>query len=77
MKDTFVEYNDKVMDYLEYLYYPELVIYWKPEDVAQSIHNCMIRLYALDISYRMCAILIFSATMNYKVIPSAEAMTIQ
>lgn len=69
---THEEYQEKVLDYLEYIGYPELVNYFEAEDVAESLAKTIARLYILNISFRKCAIVIFSLTMEYQVKRYAE-----
>jgi len=66
-KLTFPEYQEKVFDYLEYLGYPAYVIGFDPNDVAKSMAGACISMFALETSYRMCAIVIFSLTLTMQV----------
>lgn len=64
----FLGYNDKVMDYLEYLGYPEYVESYEPEAVAKSLSNTIaIMFYSSDWSYRMTALFCFGCTMVFQV----------
>ena len=71
------EYSNKVLDYLEYLNYPDMVLDFEPLDVAISNGSCIAMNYRLGISYRMCALIIFSLTMECQVIPYANSLAKQ
>ena len=77
MNFTFTEYTDKVVEYLEYLGYPDYVADFKVEDVAYAMHATIKTHYTFSLSYRFCAIVIFSLTLNYQVIPYANSLTKQ
>lgn len=70
--NNLLEYQEEVFKYLEYINYPDLVIEFEPECVANSIAKAVILFHLTGESYRMCAIAIFSLTMNYQIIPLAK-----
>lgn len=69
-----VEFNDKVMDYLEYLNYPDLVTDFEPSCVANSISQVIRNLYLHNISFRLTAIIIVALTYEHQIIPHANRM---
>lgn len=77
MKIPRSQYTDEVLNYLEYLGYPEMVEYFDPECIARSLFPCIVMHHALDISVRICAIIIWSLTMEMQIIPSVAGMTKQ
>ena len=72
MNETFDAYCDKVFDYMEYLGIPELIVDFDMTDVAKSFNTVLIAGYIRNITVRMCAIIIYSLTMNYHVIPASK-----
>lgn len=77
MNKTEIEYNDKVLEYLEEIGYPDLILEWEPDSVAKTISKCIRRHYELGVSHRKCAIVIWSLTMTMKIIPAAKQLRIQ
>jgi hypothetical protein len=71
---TIIEFNEKVMDYLEYLNYPELITDFEPSCVAESISQVIRDLYLRNISFRLTAIIIVSLTYEHQIIPHANRM---
>jgi len=69
---TNVEYMDKVLDYLEYLGYPEYVLEFNRDDVAKSMAGFAYELYIRKISYRMCAVSIFGHIMEMQIMKSGS-----
>lgn len=66
------EYFDNVIKILESYHYPELVSGFKIEHVAKSLGNAIGKMYYdRTFSPRMAAIVIWSMTMNYQIIPHA------
>jgi len=70
---AFVKYTDDVLEYLEYLGYPEYVRTYDPEQVARSMHGAIRNLYEI-VSYRFCALTIFGATMEYQVMRKGQTI---
>lgn len=68
----FINYQERVFSYLEYIGYPDLVIEFEPRDVARSISNAVKIFMKSGGSVRMCAITIFSLTMTEQIIPKAK-----
>ena len=66
----YVTYNDKVMEYLEYLEYPYLVQEFDPAGVAASINGSNFLMWQAGASYRMAAIIVFAMTMNFQILVS-------
>lgn len=61
---TIVEYNDKVMDYLEYLGYPDYIMTYEPEDIARTLNRTITLFYLGNISWRIAAITNFALTIE-------------
>lgn len=59
---THLEYTDKVLDYLEHIGYPDYITLYKPEDVALAMARTMVTFHKSNLSYRMCALVIFGLT---------------
>jgi len=59
-----IEYQKQVLNYLEYLGYPEYVVTFNPNDVALSMARTCLAFYKMGNSVRMCAIVIFSLTLT-------------
>jgi len=59
---NFQRYSDEVFDYLEYIGYPDYVVDFEPEGVAQSLHGSITSFYLLGVSHRMAACAIFGIT---------------
>lgn len=70
------EYIETVFEILETYDYPELIVYYNPIDVADTLARTMYTSRVNGISPRMCAIIIWSLTLNMKVIPDASRQTI-
>ena len=64
---SLTNYNDAVIDYLEYIGYPYYVADFNTNDVARSVTNSIVRFWQLKISPRMAAISIFALTMELQV----------
>lgn len=69
---TLTDYTHKVHDTLESFHFFEIVDEFEPTQVAQSMSGTIIDFYLRRISYRMCAIVIYSLTMNYQILPKAR-----
>lgn len=69
---SFSEYQDQVLKYLEYLEYPEYIRDFDYTQVARAISGSTRAFWTYGESYRMCAIIIFSLTMNYQILPSVQ-----
>lgn len=76
MENTFKEYVTEVEKILESFHYGELVQDFAPEDVAISIVLTMKDFYNDRQSTRKCAIIIWSCTMNYQIIPRQKELTV-
>lgn len=73
---TLLEYDDKVMQYLEYLGYPYYVQFFRVEDVAKCAAHTINIMYRYKESYRMCALVIFGATWTYQ-LTRTDGVTLQ
>lgn len=73
--DKSKEYFDRVFDYLEYLEYPELVVEFNPTDVARSLARTIDASESIGLTYRMCALVIFSLTWNMQILPLIKEST--
>ncbi len=60
-------YNEKVLDYLEYLGYPDYIQDFEPVPVAKALALTAIEFWGTGQSYRMCALVVFSLTLNYQI----------
>lgn len=60
-------YQENVFDYLEYLGYPEYITGFHPQSVAESLAPTMRRFYIGNMSFRLCALVIFGLTMTFQV----------
>lgn len=69
------EFFDKIFVILESYHYPELVAEFEPDQVAQSLGKIIALHFHMGVSPTYCAIVIWSLTMNYQVIPSAANAT--
>jgi hypothetical protein len=73
MSLTRLEYFDEVMRILESFDYPSLVCFYNPHQVASSIGYSVLSIWEHGESPMMCAVIIWSATMNYQIIPDMKA----
>lgn len=62
--ESYIEFNEQVLDYLEYIGYPEMIIDYEPEAVALAMHNTSFKLFMIGTSYRMTALVIFALTFE-------------
>jgi len=62
------KYIDDVLNILETYDYPALVDGFRPDDIAKSVGNCCVFNYMNNISSRMCAIIVWSSTMNFQIL---------
>lgn len=69
----YLEYYDKVFDYLEYLGYADYVTSFNPDDVAVTLAKSIWIFYTGGVSFRMCALINFGLTMEYQVLPSSAS----
>jgi len=69
-----MRFVDSVLEELERLEYPELVLEYAPEDVARSTARTIEMCYKLHISPRMTAIIIWLLTMEMQIIASSREM---
>ena len=74
---SLTEYNELVLDYLEEIGFPDLILDYTPESVAPTISQSIRAFYDIRESHRMCALVIFGLTMTLRVIPAAKKMTVQ
>ena len=68
------DYTDSVLRYLEYLGYPEYVVFFDERYVAAAIHGTVAEFYHNKMSFRLCALTIFSLTLNYQVMRKGETV---
>lgn len=61
------QYFEDVMNYLEYLNFPEYVMRFEPSDVARSTAKAILICQQMNFSYRMCALSIFGLTWEYQI----------
>lgn len=62
------EYTANVLDYLEYIGYVNYIQFFNAEQVAQATSSTIAQFHeGGQVGFRMCAIVIFSMTMNYQV----------
>ncbi len=66
-------YVENVTNYLEYLEYPDMIQEFSPDCIADSMSKTMIVCYQNQVSSRLCAIIIWSMTMNYQIIPLTKS----
>jgi hypothetical protein len=69
---TYIGYIDKVIEYLEYLDYPAMISEFNPMDIARPMIGTIKIFYYGKHSYRMCALVIWSMTMNHQIMPYAS-----
>lgn len=75
MDENKLAYQMKVMDELESFDYPSMVVEFYPEDVARSICKTVDIFFRGGESFRICAITIWSLTLNYQIIPLVNSGT--
>lgn len=63
-----IDYTNTVMELLETFDYPDLIFGFDETDVARSMSGVIARNYVGGISPMMCAIMIWSLTMNYQIL---------
>lgn len=61
------EYTEQVLEYLEYIGYPEYVLEFSTQDVGRAIGGTCKTFFELDISVRLCALSIFGLTWENQV----------
>ena len=61
------EYTDKVLDYLEYLNYPDYIQEYEPEAPVRAISHMAALCYISGVSFRFCALTIFGMTWTYQI----------
>jgi hypothetical protein len=69
MNASFDAYITQVLEYLETLDYPDMIQEFDEGDVALSMSGAMQSCYTRQMSYRMCALIIWSATLQYQIMP--------
>lgn len=69
---NFPTYRESVLDYLETFEYENLVVFYEADCVARTIGKTIQQCYAHDLSFRICAIIIWSLTMTEKIIPESK-----
>ena len=74
--ESFTEYNEKVLDYLEYLEFDEMILEFEPADVARSIFSAASIFYMMGLSFRKCALSIYGLTMTYQIMPSIKGQKV-
>ena len=72
MLQTLLEYIDEVHKELESLSYPEMILDFRPEDVARPMTGTILIFYGARLSHRICALTIWGMTMHYQVMPSIK-----
>jgi hypothetical protein len=70
----FDEYQEAVFNILESFDYQYMILGYNPEHVAGTLAPMMKMNYVLDVSPMMCAILIWSFTWNFQIMPTTEMM---
>lgn len=77
-KEGYKAYMEEVMEYLEYIGYPDLTLYFDPMDVALSMARTIKIFYLDDLgSHRLAALIIYGMTWEYQVVPNAKKMVVQ
>lgn len=61
------KYLEDVLDYLEYLNYPDYVTEFEPSCVAKSIREAALACFILELSIRSCALIIFGLTFEQQI----------
>jgi hypothetical protein len=73
---TKVEYFDKVFDILDTFDYPNMIATYNEYDVANTISRTIHTSRLAGISPMMCAILVWSLTLNCQIMPSVKGKVI-
>lgn len=71
-----MKYLANVLNYLEYIGYHYLIEEFEPLPVALSMMKTVAACHIRELSFRECAIVIFSATMNEQILPITSKMTV-
>lgn len=71
---TIENYMESVLEILETFDYPALVVEYEARDVSVSIAGTVITNYIMGLSPMMTAIIIWSLTLQYQVIPDTKKM---
>jgi hypothetical protein len=71
---TITEYQDEVLLILESFDYPNMVYGYRSSDVAYSMAGSIVVNYFMGISPMMCAIIIWSLTLNEQIMPDSKGM---
>lgn len=66
------EYMEAVFIALEHLEYPPMVTEFAAKDVGESLAGGIVSGFKHELSPMMCAITIWSVTMNYQILPYAR-----
>lgn len=72
-----LDYNNQVIDYLEYIGYPEYITMFEPIDVAETLAKANAIFFRNGLSYRMAALINFGLTMTMQVMPTINDSTKQ
>lgn len=71
----FLDYCFSIFRTLESFHYPDLIMEFDEDDVARSLASIIRISHSLNISPKLCAVCIWSLTMNEQVIPLAREST--
>lgn len=74
-EEEYFGYLEKVEEILESFQYPEMILDFCPHCIARSISGTVQVFYFAGESPMMCAIVIWSMTLNEQVIPATKHMT--
>ncbi len=76
-KEGYRIYLEEVMNYLEYIGYPDLLMYFEPVEVATSMARTIKIFYLDDLgSHRLAALIIYGMTWEYQVVPHVMKMKV-
>lgn len=73
--NEFITFLERVEEILESFDYPEMVLGFCEHCIAKSLSGTVTAFYFAGESPMMCAIVIWSFTLQQQVIPAAEHMT--
>lgn len=71
----FMMYAEQVLDYLDYLGYPDYVLDFDPHEVARAMHKTQMYCFNFKVSYIMCSLIIFGMTWESQVIPLSKVVS--
>jgi hypothetical protein len=70
------QYTEEVIEYLEYVGYPDFVTFFEPEDVAVAMNKTIALFYGFNLSPRMCALSIVGLTFHYQIATTVQNQVI-